>query len=196
MSNKLTDSLRIKVANLAVAYRFKSEQDALRTETHTLAQDIYEFTYDKKLRDVFAALPDGVAVTSYDVWFRLPDKDYTCRISAANSLPIAVVAQYGGESLFIKVLSAPLAKRYRALLKREGTIKAKTRETYQQVVGTLAAFSSVQRLLKEWPEIEPFLPPELTTPSSKLPVPQVKKLNKVLGLPVPTLAPEAVAVAA
>lgn len=89
--------------------------------------------------------------------------------------PVPSEVTYDAEHRFTKEFLAIEADFETVTGRREG-LRAQVRATLDQ-------FTTVEKLLKAWPEASELLPDELGKPKAQLPVVQTKDLNCLLGLP-------------
>ena len=80
----------------------------------------------------------------------------------------------------------PLAQRYELLSQERSRLSEEIARTKKIVEAQLEEYSTVQSLLKNWPEVEPFLGKYLTPPV-RLPALPNQHLNELLDLPVKDL---------
>lgn len=88
-------------------------------------------------------------------------------------------------------LTDPLARAWEDISTTRGDLAKKIADARRQAKATAQQFSSVQGLIKAWPEVEPFCSRWLVAAS--VPVPAIRRdvLNGMLGLPVSSSAPAA-----
>lgn len=89
--------------------------------------------------------------------------------------PVPSEATYDAEHRFTSEFLAIEAD-FEAVTRRREGLRAQVRATLDQ-------FTTVEKLLKAWPEASELLPDELDKPKAQLPVVQTKDLNCLLGLP-------------
>lgn len=80
----------------------------------------------------------------------------------------------------------PLQVAHEDLENRAKTLRGQVTDAEKVMRGTLDSFSTVNALIKGWPEVEPFASRYIDRPSTQLPVVPRARLNAMLDLPVET----------
>jgi len=100
---------------------------------------------------------------------RVPSSDDDVRLFCDHYLPVDV--------------GSPLFSIWEASINKIQELKAQQRDVYDTVMASTSSFTTVERLLKEWPEAAELLPKEEV--KKQLPALNVADLNRLLKLPTP-----------
>ena len=173
-----------------------------------VAHAVYEDLYDKKIREKMAFLPDGwlpkvnkiqvaLGADHHYLYFgvqavetRLPGSiNHASRHSYGlvndDSRSLVVLDKDKSKVRLLEVRS-PLGIRVQDWADQKSSFKEETREMARLAWRTLNSFTTVNALIKGWPEIEPFAR-RFNVPdpvASRLPVPILEPLNRQFRLPV------------
>ena len=175
---KLTNATREIILNRLIAHRFDKHRDALIEREYALADECYATTFDAKTRATLSELPKGWTPmrTIYT------GKVVGCRVELCfkDSKPWPYSQDVPGISH-----PSPVVQKVRDLL-HDRKAHATAREAATNTIkGTLASYTTLEKLVAAWPEVEPFVF-GLGTVRPNLPSIQTNKLNALLDLPVET----------
>lgn len=198
---RLTQLHRAHIEASLLASQVDSRDEPLHQRYAKLARDCYERQYSDERRELMASLPEGWLLVSGYITValasdgcvvhlsfngRFPRLGYNCSSDVHREvvyLPFPVCDN--GTCRLRLELSHPLHHAYdqlaadrEALGRDRATLKA-------QVHATLARYRDVEKLLKEWPEVRPFVENiigEASTPVVNLPAIPRQELNAALGL--------------
>lgn len=185
MSRKMTNEIREAIVKASLKHRFKEATEKLIADRRALGDRIYEAAYNAEIRELMDKLPTGFLYEAPEINF-FPSKGSrrSSRLPLTKTRRFPLDAQYCYRETGFE-LSSKLELAYAKLMEREQKILEEQNQAENALRSTLAAYNTVKRLIEGWPEIEPLVPEwAKLSDDRKLPVPQVKQLNKLLGLPV------------
>lgn len=206
---KLTISIRESIRRAVLKHRFGAEVDTLTDRYAALASDVYDDLYSKEDRERIASLPkdwlptvdqasvqfgglsNGYTQLSFNgSGFRFEYHSIGSRLNAEQTReckkPVANKHRYGCWKVY--AADHRLTRRYEKLQAERDALHEAIGEAKQQISAALGSLSSVEALIKAWPEIEPFAKTFAVPAPARLPAIPAAALNKTLKLPAPEAA--------
>lgn len=183
-ARKLRQFEKEMLVNLLISHKFDKLQDKLLDRELKLGQVVYNELYTAKCQHVMASFPDGFFPVQSTVRVRFGGADAD-RFTADwnDDRRIAHMHQYGTVDYAANHL---LGEKFRQLKADQQKLDAEKKDATRKIYATLKPITTVGALLKQWPDIAPFL--DRVVPrekkASQLPVVPIKTLNKLLDLPV------------
>lgn len=202
-SRRLTTAMRGVICENAIIHRFSPDVKKLVDQFRDLADEAYEKTYGG-ISGQMIALPKGwlpqVATCSYRFGSEYVGLKFSGSFASRyHSSPTIALAPLQGEISDIWRL-VPSDKNgqchatfdardelsiiYAMLQDTSATLNNLVVATRRDLIVTLEKFTTVEKLLEGWPEIEPFTVGVTPAPKTNLPAVPVAALNTLLGLPV------------
>lgn len=201
-SVRLTNDLRETLLYKMLTHRFGEEIVQLVKDRAVFATKVYNDVYDETARRSMAKLPAGWLAEDRALKVKFGN-DYSelhfdgrciygdvlrCtpqKFRDAKSVVERRVA-YNHHNGCAKVYSVrePLAIEFGQLRDRIKDIKAGIERAKGHTDPALKKFSTLQALVKEWPEIEPFAMPYIKSPPVPLPALPTQSLNELYKLPI------------
>lgn len=198
---RLNKALRAKIEKSLMHHRFKKPAQKLLDRQYTIARKVYSKMYTKEEHELIASLPEGWMCTTRD----LDVYDYGSR----TRLHVCKPRFAGGRYDKLRDLGADDKKhegdeyriaqrhtyghvanadKFPELGKWQQEVDKLTEEADKvrsQVRATLGAFTTIEKLIKSWPEVEPFAIAFVEAPNKipALPVVPAQQLNLMLELP-------------
>lgn len=175
---KLTNATRKIILNRLISHRFDKPRDALMEREYALAEECYATAFDANTLATLSELPKGWTPmrTGYSgkvagCWVELCFKDnkqwpYSRDVPALSH-------------------PNPVAQKVLDFLHDRKEHAAAREAAANTIKGTLASYTTLEKLVDAWPEVEPFVF-GLGTVRPNLPAIQTGKLNALLDLPVET----------
>lgn len=199
----LDQGLRAKIRTALLARKFNEEAEQLRVARAGLAFDLYQRLYDAPTRERMAALPEGWLPEQSELAVELGG---TVRCVKFNGSPSA--GGYYAMRQFTQVPSTfrqiqahhshgvvltldgadPLTAACDRLEAAWVDLRERRDRLGAEVDATLAQFRTIATLVKDWPEVVPFLPERQQRTATAVAVPRAR-LNELLDLPVEAPAP-------
>lgn len=184
MSTPLNKDTRERIKTALMEKAFKARRAALKLQHVALAIAVYNDLYPPTVLKQIDALPEGwlVVKTRIDASFggeyeQMPTPEGGFRLLARDNT-----------NMFQHCLKAyprdhALTKLHSAYDKAKNALKKEEEKIASQIKGQLYSYSSVEALVKHWPELEPTVKTLGIGPTPKLPVVVPAGLNEALGLP-------------
>lgn len=202
---RLTNDLRSATCEAVIKHRFTSDCDAICARSATLAERVYEKVFTKKERSLLDSLPIGFVpsdcLINVATQFGRTGLQFSGKISW-NLLNgrLSNISRYGAydknEDIYHPVpftaranrktwtLGCSLADEIDQFVNDAAELSTAIDTAQSDLSATLSTFSTVEKLVKAWPEIEPFIPEPQKPKKAQLPALPVDKLNATFGLPV------------
>jgi hypothetical protein len=178
MSQRLTEELKSSIIQSLVRHRFGAEKDKLEKQRPKIGDAIYKRSFVSRDRLKMASLPEGWLPTTTSVDAQVGEFYRRFPLSDARPVPYS---RDRSRCLISLDVADPLAIRIQEfqdnwsdLMKRSDQARAEARSIVDSVTTT-------NKLIKVWPEIEPFVP---VGKPANLPAVEVDKVNKTFKLPV------------
>lgn len=181
MSDRLTNMKVNGILSRLLEHKYNDLLEKLREDKMQLAQDIYNFVFDEKARNLMATLPaDWLPLTS-GVSFCVGDEQDYRHLELREDLPVP----YGKHAGCMVVLdrNSELGTRALELKERAVEISRQRQEDKKNALAILSSVTTIPALLRLWPEVAPFIETN-EKPRPKLPAVPITDLNKSFGLPV------------
>lgn len=195
---RLSRTDREAIARRAVEHRFKAQCDALDAEGLDIAEAFYvnQLTFDQ-IRIIETA-PDGwfegvdyvrvgVGGMAHVVAFRVRKLISHCldgyRSDWVGHPRLAPASWRACDHRFHLRDDNPLGKRICDHAERVAALWKNVRDAHNLTSSALCRFSTLEKLVRDWPEIEPFTH-HMASKQSLVVATPILKVNQVLGLPV------------
>ncbi len=176
---KLTNAQRDTILKRIIAHRFDTQRDALKAKGTDLADKLYQVMYDDADRAILLSAPQGFFAYNHsiDVWMSNPKRHE--RFFFSKRMPLKAVTNH-----WLEIDSThPLYSAFDEWFDAQKAFYADKSAAEKQVSATLQSFSTMNKLVAEWPEVAPFIT-GLTPVIKNLPAINVSALNALLDLPV------------
>lgn len=170
MTVRLSHMMRTHIATAMLDARFKAEEEALKEEAPSIGDKMYR-----------ALVPDWrKAQHAPDGWLRLSNAvNFYNEKGYRNWMPMTKERPFPYK--YEEQLNAEAQAIYYEYTRRKDALKEKRSELGRQVMATLTSFKTIDKLVKDWPEVKPFLPKDLAPTTTALAIP-LKSLNEQLRL--------------
>lgn len=205
MSTRITNSLADSVASAMIRHAFTERVDILGRRGRIFANDVYNDIFDAPTRRKMAALPEGWMPTAGQISVKFGD--HGAGVAVLNldghhpwakrfggGLPLASQAPpppawrvpWSTNKSILKVydLDHPLAHRWEEFCAQRADLQKAIEDAERSIKATLHSFTTVNAVLKQWPEAEPFLRRYVETKPDQLPDIPRARLNSILDLPI------------
>lgn len=201
---RLTNDTRGAIVTALIHHTFDDEVRVICDEREGIANDVYNLHYARDLKRM-EALPKGWLPTDSDVQFEAAGSNYTLQFSgklygfrytqrAENELcdfpsnqrdQVSHIFKYSEYNRTVAVFDAHSDIATRVELHRAAieSLSERIVTARKTAAATLAQYTTVEKLIEAWPEIEPFVPKAVAPPPS-LPALPTAHLNALFGLPV------------
>lgn len=202
-STRLTKDMRVAIRDNAIRHRFGPDVADLVRDFRDLAEAVYNETYGS-IRSRMEELPDGWMPTTGSMSVQLGatytslnfDGDFPSRQYTSDTHNL-VGLQGDIKDIWRRVPDAKkgtchnsfdarheLSTRHDILRHAAGGLNDLVAKTKRDLYSALDNFTTVEKLLEGWPEIQPFTVGVTPAPKTTLPAVPVAALNSALGLPV------------
>ena len=205
-STLLTNDMRNGIVARLMKHRYSAEEQTLCDEYAKLMEDAFKYVMGDaygKLDDFpegwfptqssdyieikgvfceFASKWDSELVKHVYAIKRDPSRNASWRVVFNKSVRVPFNVYHNTPTIMagheVHTRAQDLSMRAHKHIEAYDEAKAKAR-------GILNVFSTVEKLVKQWPEIEPFLPPKASAQAAAntLPAVPVEELNSMFGLP-------------
>lgn len=178
-TTRLTNDMRQTIRGRILDHAFKKREEALREDEAAYGKMIYELEYPEEIRKTMSLLPESF-------FYKL--SDFQVCIDGMYLPIILKEAVFVGESHrgrwgFVRLSSdCEIGRAGLDLLRRGQELSQERNSQKFKIRAVLDKVTTVNRLIKEWPEVEEFCKDFLVTKQT-LPAVEFKKLNELLGLP-------------
>lgn len=199
-SQRLRQLDRDNIVKRLMIHKFRARAEELVKVHHQLAEAVYEDLFSKAHRDLMVSLPGGWLTRSSYIRVQIRGDVEMLHFNGNQVLPSwdlnqLTVRQYTtSDHLMPHFADNGIAHSYEAThplaeahLDWENAVAAVTEEhkvARAQVYAALNTHSTVNKLLKEWPEVAPFVNQKANAPTHPVPAIPVVQLNSLLDLPV------------
>jgi hypothetical protein len=174
---RLNTAIRKHVLDKLRTEKFDPIEKEINAEQHALADRVYAHLYTEEERALMLTLPDGWLKSRGSVDVRVDGHYHNLEFDNEEFRRFP----YGRETIYLSS-GHPIGRSVTAWARKLELHKEARKEALQQAAGALASYSTVGALLKAWPQVEPFLPPNLEKVTTALAI-SVKQLNRLLRLP-------------
>lgn len=176
----MTESMRRSIRDALLAHAFGEREEALEAERRKLGDDLYKHLYPAALQKKMKALPNGFLPKSEAQQVKLGG-DWM-PLEWGDSRPVSVDNR---RNAVVLDANHPITERFRDLRNRGDRLRAEKGEAAAKANAALKNATTINKLLKLWPEVAPFVEPYLRDAKpAPLPVVQTEVLNKTFDLPV------------
>lgn len=180
---RLTNHIRGNILSRLVAYRFDARATELQEKEYTFSEKVYEHMLqaEKIDRELLYSLPDQWVPSIGTLEARIRHDWRQLNLRNARRVP-----QFIKERSYQVHLMDELAdEHFRLSGARDDYVRERS-EASQMARIALESVSSVETLIKVWPEVEPFALAWIDVGVKKgLPLVPADVLNAKLGLPIP-----------
>lgn len=174
---RLTNQIRQDILKALLDQRFEKEQNENKRQLDALGEKIYNSVYTPELLGLMAQLPGN----SFRKVSRLTAR-FGTDYHSFNLPKVRELLHLHHQVCFEIPLDSELGKEYTDLRNKHNELNDKRSETSRKVLATLNSVTTMHKLLKVWPEVEPFVKGYLFS-SPNLPALPTQELNKLLGIP-------------
>ncbi len=186
MSIRLTKDHRERICRVLLKGRFDAEREALKKREGKLAEAIYKAAFSPTERRRMAALPDGWLPTVGHVKARVLGENVCFYLPENRRVPYEKVGSYSNCCHLI-VLDDPkcdLVIQIRQFLADRKAQKEAARALEYEIEAVLGSISTLNQLLKTWPEIETQAREIVGEPKPLVTAlaPRLERINERLGL--------------
>lgn len=207
---RLNATVRDRIKAIVIHHRFKADYDQLVADRAAFAATVYADGYSKQNNKGLQDLPNGWVpespsgkyifggeytylafsggwrtgwnTSSFAAWFAEPEKVFKRILDKDEN---STIEQYSG--------THALSIQFADLKGREGDLLALIKKADATVTAQLGGVNTVQQLIDQWPEVEPFLDDLGFDPKSRqVPVINRTELNELLNLPAVELPTEGI----
>jgi hypothetical protein len=175
-STRLTHSARISITLAAINHRFADPERKLAKAEEKLYTALRVSKFRHGTLALIGTIPDGWLPLSSAVRLELEGCIYVLRTAHPQAIP-------ANDSHAVKAsgVSKRLVGQINRHVERRERLKAERSKLHGEMSSALKAFSTVESLLKRWPELEPFTKGIERATGNALTVPMAD-LNKALGI--------------
>lgn len=176
MTIRLNNEIRRRIARALTDRKFGKEEKALESRKTKLGMDVYCATYTALERSRMNRLPEGWLGTTGALQASFAGQSAYLKLGKRVRMP-------ANEKDMRFAFDHPLSVEWNAIYRDETKLKENRQAAYHAAMGAMHKCQTLEKLLKVWPEVKPFVPETLTaqvTVALAIPIPQ---LNTMLGLP-------------
>ncbi|MDP9155338.1 MAG: Nmad5 family putative nucleotide modification protein [Pseudomonadota bacterium] len=189
---KLSNYVRDQIVTNATRGAFEKELLAHKKRLVKLADQCYRFVVSAAQEKQARLAPDDFLNLSNvtRIYFKDPVTGHNRDTMYDVDLSRAVPFPHGGK--YLHVNDDALHAEYRTITEAGADLDKKIEELHTSVKRTVYSTTSLNKLIEMWPEVEAFLPAELTAPKAMLPALPVGDLNAALrnaGIKVGVIKP-------
>lgn len=210
MSNRLTNDMRGKIVNAVLEHKFNPIIAELAKDFAALADDVHKTAF-RKILEKIEALPEGWLPTDDDIQvefgagkmqrlnfngqfthrygYRVIDGVHVSEadLNTFAQFPPATFRRFPANKKGTCVSSfdarSELSLRYDELSNRKYDLISSFNKARLETGVAVSKFTTIDKLLEAWPEIEPFTKGVAAKAKPQLPAVPIMKLNELLGLP-------------
>ena len=174
---RLTNQIRQDILKALLDQRFEKEQNENKRQLDALGEKIYHSIYTPELLGLMAQLPGNSFRRVSNIMARC-GRNYR-----SFNLPKVVELLHFHHQVCVEIpAESELGKEYFDILRKHDELRDNRTEMERKVLTTLNSVTTMHKLLKVWPEVEPFVKGRLFS-SPNLPALPTQELNKLLGIP-------------
>ena len=177
MSSKLTISQKETIVNRVLAHRFDKATAALAAQTSAFAELAWRAVVTDADRLAVAKVPPDWLPKTAELRLKLGEAYHVVYFSPAREIPQCKRRTHVFDA------HHPVTTAFRMLQDDTTLSYAAERDAKQAINAVFQQATTLPKLLKIWPEVEPFVY-GLGATSANLPAVQTEQLNKLLDLPV------------
>lgn len=187
---RLNADIRDIICKSMLEHRFGPQRADLHKFEDQLIREVYEAAYDEKTRRQIKNLPDGALPRRKKFTVNVAGCQYVLEIRRSNAPWYPVF--YRDKDFYDRFATFdalhPLGQRIADHVHDRGELVKLEETTQVSLTAALRRFSTIGKLLEGWPEVEPFIPKDLTAPATTRALVPIEHLNATLGLPIATEA--------
>lgn len=177
---RLTNEVRHQVMTRLLERSFSKRFEALETEEHALAHEVYNDIYPPEIQAQMQALPAGFLPVETSIYCRFGRDYHVLDFGGMAGKRMAdkhagIVAKGYPASSHLTMKYIKFASKRNALRDERNQAEATAREI-------LYGVSTVEKLLKTWPECKPFVESVTPVPKPLPPALPIPEINAMLGL--------------
>jgi hypothetical protein len=177
MSNKLTVYQQETIVKRVLEHRFAKAQAQLNSQTEALAEQAWLTIHTEADLAAVKRVPPGWLPKTSELRLKLGEAHHVVYFSPARVIPQCKRCTHVFDALH------PLTTAYRAMRDAETELISAKRDAQLAIKAVFRQAATLPKLLKVWPEVEPFVY-GLGVEPTNLPAVQTEQLNKLLDLPV------------
>lgn len=184
LSQYARDEIGSKLLKRAFDHRFFE----FKAELAKLHDAVYHYLYNDDELQKMEAMPDGFLVETDSILVRFGDDSMHAsnffNVQWTEPRRVAVKHDEGRTGAVVIPTSHPLVTWSDDIKERRERLEAEKEHARRQTVAMLRSYSTLERLIQAWPEVEPFAAPFQSgnlPPPTSLAIPH-PELNKALGL--------------
>lgn len=184
---RLTNELRRKIRKAVLEHRFASDEAALKETEDSIGKAVYDELYPdgSPARDrLFSSPVDGEYCWTNEVHcvFKGNHGSKTFLLPESRPFLHKHVRVYEN-SAYVEIGPdghiAVLRQKYKD---RKDSLDEARKDAGSLVWAVLEKATTIKKLVEIWPEIEPFIPQDVTAPVVNLPAVPTEEINALLGL--------------
>jgi hypothetical protein len=182
MNAKLSNHIRDQIVSNALRGAFEKEHADIKKRLAKLAMDCYRSVVPAAKEKAARLAPEEFLSLTNSLTLRFYDNDTKRHLASERSVEVAKpLPFFSRESLgYVSVYDRDLYLAFRALEEDRAALNKKHDELEESIRRTVYSTNSLKKLIEMWPEVEGFLPPDLTAPKPMLPALPVGDLNAAL----------------
>lgn len=176
MTIRLNNHIKQKIAKALCERKFGKQEKEIVARRAKLALDVYNDTYTAQQRSRMNRLPDGWLATTMYIHPSFAGQSSQMRLPKSVRVP-----SNNPDKRYDAV--HPFTQEFNSIYRDNQKLSEERQAAYTAAMGAMHKCQTLEKLLKVWPEVKPFVPETLTaqvTVALAIPIPQ---LNTMLGLP-------------
>ena len=201
---RLTITTKEIILKKLLKHRFLKEAETVNKEYKRLAEVIYNDLLTKKEHEILESLPKEWVPETNNILIRFGDNVQYLKFSGNNlvhrihnllevskkspvvlkKIPYKYTGKFSPKVLKTYEPSSKLFKKWEKINNKQMELRADVINAEVEASAIIDTVNTDKKLLEIWPEIEPFLPKQVTT--KKLPIVLPAAINKTFKLPVPS----------
>lgn len=192
-STRLTNYIRDRIRQALIKRTFDPRKKELTETEHALGRAVYNDLYSAEVQMQMHRMPEGFLPTACGVQVKFGDSFVQVNWDSADAAR-RIAARRIADKHDIRGRAAAkvyepdhqLTKEFQKLQQLHKQFDDEMYEARRQINSLLGSCTTVEKLIRTWPEVEefakPFLGKDAGVPSTALAIP-IADLNKILGLP-------------
>ena len=178
---RLSQGTRASITSALMVHRYSELLKQQKANEEKFADAVYMEIFSDKERRIMARLPAGWLAADLGFGVAFGGMRAYLKMSEARPFPAECVRKPvikhfdAGHELSSKFLELQTAREALNKQRRQSEVDAER---------VLSSVRTTEKLLKIWPEIEPFIPSSAAPPAN-LPAVRIERLNEAFKLPVP-----------
>ena len=195
---RLTNNMRGEIVNAVLFHKYNEPAVSMVKRLALLADDVYRDILPERERDIISRLPKNWLPESSNVcidikggsWYRIyfsgtyvNDDLYNFINDELETVFKRIPHKFNGTTWKVYENSDVIAQKITETIDDKNSLIKSIDEDRKRLTATINAFTTVEKLLDAWPEMENFIPEQKKPVVVQLPALPVEELNRQFNLP-------------